>query len=413
MVFNLLVVVIFLFILISAALAADDLPSEKIINSENISEYENYLDETLIDLIKKNYFTLEIIPTESFPVHPEYAAATEKNRGKTKLGTLPGEINGYIAGRPFPETPSTDDQLAGDKIAWNMRYAFVGDGGRIAPFYWQYRNMRTDKIERELSFEANSLRFKHRTVTSPIPDLPNNPSAIFNALYLRALAPPDIRNTQLLIHRLEDDTSSERGWMYIGTQRRVRRIPTGQNTDSFLGSDIMIEDFMGYNGRIMDMQWTYLGTKKVLMPFYRHNELEFEKQESDGFNFIEYEGKGGCFPRVKWQFRTAYVLEVSPRWSQHPLSKRVYYVDAETFMPAYGRLYDRSKKLWKLAIVSYSHPDHHLPINKDSYVPIFDGVTMIDLQANHCTTLQARSEASSKKLTGLDFSVQTLRRKGR
>jgi len=31
-------------------------------------------------------------------------------------------------------------------------------------------------------------------------------------------------------------------------------LPSGQSTDAFLGSDIMIEDFLGYNGRIMDMK---------------------------------------------------------------------------------------------------------------------------------------------------------------
>ncbi len=36
----------------------------------------------------------------------------------------------------------------------------------------------------------------------------------------------------------------------------------------------MIEDFEGYNGRISDMNWTYKGTKNVLLPFYNHNDLE-------------------------------------------------------------------------------------------------------------------------------------------
>lgn len=46
----------------------------------------------------------------------------------------------------------------------------------------------------------------------------------------------------------EDDTAPEQAWMYLNTQRRVRRIATGQKTDAFLGSDIMIEDFLGYKG---------------------------------------------------------------------------------------------------------------------------------------------------------------------
>ena len=406
-----------LFILLIAASANAVEPPDPgtVLSADNVSEYSNFLDDTLVDLIAAGHFVVEVMATEPFPVHPEYAKATSAHAGRAHLGDSPGKLIGYVAGRPFPDPPSLEDPHAGEKMAWNARYSYSGDGGRIKPFYWQYRSMRSSTVERELSFAAASLRFKHRTIAPPIPDLPNNPSGIFNALYLRVLAPPDIRNTQLLIHRLEDDTRREEGWLYLGTQRRVRRLPTGQNTDAFLGSDIMIEDFLGYNGRIMDMEWRYIETRAVLLPFFRHDDLELSDREGsiDGFRFVAFGGTGNCFPHIKWQFRTAYVVEAVPKWSQHPLSKRVFYIDAETFAPAYGRLYDNSGALWKFAIAAYSHPDHHLPINKGSYVPILDAVSMIDLQAQHCTTLQPRTEINVDGLKANDFVVQALRAKGR
>ena len=385
------------------------------ISADNIGEFSEYLDETLVELISTNHFTIQVIATEAFENHPKYVTATLDNNGSASLGAGPGDLQAYISGRPFAAEPNREDPRAGDKIAWNMRHAYVGDSGLIEPFYWQYRNIRNEKLERELSFSAKSLHFKHRVVQQPIPELPNNSAEIFNGLYLQVLAPPDLRNTQLLIHRLEDDTKQEQGWLYLGTQRRVRRLPTGQNTDAFLGSDIMIEDFLGYNGRIKDMVWQYLGTKDVLMPFYRHNELHLSDRTnpSDGFRFVEFSGKGNCFPKIKWQFRRAHMIEVSPTWADHPLSKRIYYVDTETYLPAYGRLYDRSGDLWKFALAGYSHPDHHLPKNKGSYAPIIDAVTMIDLQAQHCTTLQFRTLVNVDSNKASDFAVQELRTKGR
>ena len=402
-------------LLFCATTAAEPpLPGTRL-NQGNIGDYADFLDETLVELISAGDLTITVTATESFPVHPAYAAASASYAGRSALGAGAGELKGYIAGRPFSAAPRSDDPRAGDKIAWNMRYAWSGDGGTIKPFYWQYRNMRNGKIERELSFEAATLRFMHRTVAEPVPDLPTNPSGIFNALYLRVMSPPDIRNTQLLIHRLEDDTRQEQGWLYLGTQRRVRRLPTGQNTDAFLGSDIMIEDFLGYNGRIMDMQWHYRGTREVLLPFFRHDALELGAREGgvDGFRFVAFGGRGSCYPQIHWQFRTAHLIEAVPTWSEHPLSKRLYYVDSETYAPAYGRLYDNRGKLWKFAIAAYSHPDHHLPVNKGSFVPILDAVTMIDLQAQHCTTLQPRTEVGASSLKASDFVVQALRAKGR
>ena len=386
-----------------------------VLDASNVATYAEYIDETLVNLIADGDFTLEVTASESFAIHPAFAAATEQYRGQPSLPDEPGVLNNYVAGRPFPDPPDSNDPRAGDKIAWNLRYTYAGDSSEVKPFYWQYRNMRSGKIERELSFAAMALRFKHRVVMEPVPDLPNNQSQIFNGLYLQVLAPSDIRNTQVLIHRLEDDTRQEEGWLYLGTQRRVRRLPTGQNTDSFLGSDIMIEDFLGYNGRLMDMEWRYLGAVQVLMPFFRHDELDLSDRTAgeDGFLFVDFFGQGNCFPKIKWQYRTAYLVEAVPKWKQHPLSKRLYYVDAETFVPAYGRLYDNSGKLWKFAVAGFSHPDHHLEQNRGSHVPVLDAVTMIDLQARHCTTLQPRSVVNTSGNRASDFAVQALRTKGR
>ena len=397
-----------------ASAASPTIPPGTIVNSDNVGDYPGVLDETLIELIQNGFYAIEVVESEPLPPHPDYLSGTEEHAANVSLGAGAGDLIGYVSGRPFPAQPAGDDPRAGDKIAWNMRHAFTGDSGVISPFYWQYRNMRTGKLERELSFAAKGLKFKHRIMMDPIPELPNNPAEIFNGLYLQVLSPPDLRNTQLLIHRLEDDTKQEQGWLYIGTQRRVRRLPTGQNTDAFLGSDIMIEDFLGYNGRIMDMAWRYIETKTVLLPFYRHNDLELsERSHIDGYHFVDFTGKGQCFPKIKWQFRRAHVVEAVPKWEQHPLSKRLYYVDAETYLPAYGRLYDRGGKLWKFAIAGYSHPDYHIEQNKGSHVPIIDVVSMIDLQAEHCTTLQFRMEVNAQDSKPSEFTVQALRKKGK
>ena len=77
------------------------------------------------------------------------------------------------------------------------------------------------------------------------------------------LEPQDLKDTQLLIQRNEDDLKLDDAYLYLGFQRRVRRLATGQTTDAFLGSDLMIEDFEGYNGRVSDMKWRYLGSKNI------------------------------------------------------------------------------------------------------------------------------------------------------
>ncbi len=91
---------------------------------------------------------------------------------------------------------------------------------------------------------------------------------------MQVLEPFDVKNTQLLIQRFENDLKRDNAYLYLGFQRRVRRLSSGQVTDAFLGSDVMIEDFEGYNGKVTDYTWEYGGTRNLLLPFYYHNDME-------------------------------------------------------------------------------------------------------------------------------------------
>jgi hypothetical protein len=387
-------------------------PPGTIIDAENAADFSDILDAEVSRLLAAGDFSITVGDPISFDTHPAFAAATVADA--TWLGDDPGELHGYQGGVPFPATPQPDDPQAGDKLAWNMRYAWSGDNGILTDMIWHYRDMNRDKIEREVRFEASMMRFMHRHVAAPVPEVPGNPGEVFFALYLRATYPPDVKNTQLLIHRLEDDTREVQGWMYVAFQRRVRRLATGQKTDAFLGSDIMIEDFLGYNGRIKDMTWRYVGSTMALMPMYRHNEQsELAESQDDGFSFVSYGGTAGCFPNVRWQLRPVYLLEGRPVAKGHPLSKRLFYVDSQTYASPLGLIYDRAGGLWKIAIAGLSHPDHHAPENAGSGTPIFDSASMIDLQARHCTTLTVQARVNVDGLRGVDFQPGALRAKGR
>lgn len=389
-------------------------PAGTVIDSTNIDRYVGIIDVNLVELLEQGLFTITVGEPMSFDAHPVYVEATRKHAANTQLGDTPGVLLNYVAGRPFVFEPSSDDPKSGEKIAWNFRYNFATDGGEVAHMYWQYRNMSRDKIERELSFYASNLRFMHRHTQDPKPNIPINPARIFQGLYLRVIAPPDIRGTQVMVHRLEDDLEIEQTWMYFGRQRRARRLATGQTTDAFLGSDIMIEDFLGYNGRLSVMDWSYHGTVNVLLPFYRYDQQQVsERTGRDDYRFVDFHGKGHCFPKVTWSMRKAYILEARPHWDQHPLSVRRYYVDAQSYFIVYGNFYDRNEKLWKIAYPTFSHPDYHIPENKGAGQPAIDAVTTIDLQAQHCTTLQMQSLSNKTSLKPTDFTVQALRKLGR
>ena len=305
------------------------------------------------------------------------------------------------------------DPQAGDKIAWNYKYGINwGDNAAIYPFYWKYRNLTTGQVERQIKANFHFLNFKHRVRHEPIPEVTPNPGNLFRGVYVNVLEPQDLKNSQLLIQINGDDTKLSDAYLYLGFQRRVRRLATGQTTDSFLGADLMIEDFEGYNGRISDMKWTYKGTKNILMPYYNHNEQKLATDmpaEADGYKFINFGGQGGCFPDISWQLRKVFVVEAAPVNASHPVSKRVLHIDAQVYNINRTLIYDRKGELWKSFTIGKSHPDHHLPINKGSGIAIDDAFSMVDVQSKHCTTGQFKGQVDPKLNPPSLFQVQNLR----
>ena len=272
-----------------------------VINQSNWEVAADVTDAALLEAIKNGWVEITVGETTSFDLHPAYVDATRQHADKVSLGPEVGDIQGYVAGRAFPEEPSKDDPRAGEKLAWNYQYGYNwGDNAIIGPFYWNFRDMDSGKTERTIKFKFHFLNFMHRVNQPPVPQYDSNPSEIFRAIYAIAEEPFDVKNTQLLIYRYKDDAKRDDSWLYLGFQRRVRRLATGQVTDSFLGTDLMIQDFEGYNGRISDMNWKYLETRDVLLPFYNHNEMALaaEPVDEDGYRYVDFHGKGNCFPNM-------------------------------------------------------------------------------------------------------------------
>ena len=385
-----------------------------VINKANADQFKDALPAGVYKLLKDGLFEMKVGATTDFALSSAYIDATRKNLNKAKLGAKTGDIEGYVAGRPFPEEPKLDDPRAGEKLAWNYKYGVNwGDNAQINPFFWKYRNMTTGQVERTIKFDFHFLNIKHRVKDAPVPEIVPNPANLYRGIYVHVQEPQDLKNTQLLIQRYEDDQRLDDAYLYLGFQRRVRRLATGQVTDAFLGADLMIEDFEGYNARVSDMKWTYKGTKNVLLPMWNHNDLKLATdmpKEPDGYQYVNFAGQGGCFFEGTWQLRKAYVLEAAPVNPNHPISKRVFYMDAQLQnINGAAEIYDRKGELWKTFSVGKSHADHHLPMNKGVGIGIDDAFSMVDLQARHCTTGQFKGEVEFKSNPPQLFQVQNMR----
>ena len=382
-----------------------------VINKANADQFKDVLDVATLQLLKAGDLEIPVEETHSVKLNSNYIAATRKNADKVKLGSKPGTIEGYLAGRPFPFQPDKNDPRAGEKLAFNYKYTqIVGDSGRIYPFPWLYIDYGSGKVERQIDFDFHFISLKHRTTQQPIDDIVPNPSNIYREIYLKVLGPQDLKNTQLLIQRFDDDTKIDESYLYLGFQRRVRRLAQGQTTDSFLGSDLMIEDFESYNGRVLDANWKYVETKPMLLTVYRHSESpSLGPKDGDGYGMVTFGGHSKCFANIPWSLRTVYVLESTPTDPNSPIGKRIMYMDAQGSIFPMILIYDKKGALWKRWSVGYSDSAYHVPVNKDAGIMIYTTASMLDMQSKHCTALALKMQSEPQDNPPSMFNVQFMR----
>ncbi|MFZ3222908.1 MAG: DUF1329 domain-containing protein [Rugosibacter sp.] len=362
-----------------------------VIDKNNVDQFKAVLSPRVYDQVKAGNTTITIGKNLTAPAPAGFVAASKKSAASAKVEFGKGKITGYQGGMPFPYEPSASDANAGEKLAWNNRYGLeIPDDITIGPFVWEYRDGVTGKINRTVNFDPSYVsNTGFRTLNKP--ENIAGSDEFFNTLMLAVKSPQDLKDTAVLFKRRVDSSRDDDGQLYLGFQRRARRLSTSATTDPFLGSNVMIEEFRGFNGKVSDFNWKFVGTKNLLAPYYTHQDAKLrDDYKTADWKAPAFGGKGQCFAQVPWSLRKTYVVEMTPKRPDHPISKRTLYIDAESFHGIMSEVYDRKGEFWKLWMIGAGHPSGQLPAVGKKGVWTWDSGSMIDAQAQQCTTLNFR-----------------------
>ena len=89
-------------LLFSANICASPPPKNTLIDQSNVSQYVDYLDHTVVDLIQQGLFNITVSESFSFPQNSLFLKQTLKYQGTSKIDATTGKITGYQQGLPFP-----------------------------------------------------------------------------------------------------------------------------------------------------------------------------------------------------------------------------------------------------------------------------------------------------------------------
>lgn len=240
------------------------------------------------------------------------------------------------------------------------------------------KNGRPVTIERTFLIDhLRRLYFRERTTVPPIPELPNRDEVRYKEALYPIIEPFDLKGTGFTFNRYIDADRQDDSWLYLPQLRRTRRLSSSQRSDALFGQDTDQDSFAGYAGNVSWFNWKFLGEKTILGTFH-HVEIPVRWSEPSG----DYIHNGTWEPRKVW------VVEGVSQFAQYAYSKRVIYLDQDSYRIPYSDIYDKGGQLWKVWINSFLYA--HEPIPNSAYkwdyeVAFEPSISMIDMQLQHAT----------------------------
>jgi len=327
-----------------------------------------------------------------------YKDATKKFQSQVKLGA-DGELENYVAGQPFdPDTLVPGDATSGIKAAWNFNFRWQHEGLKIPHINWIWARAGGSHEGHEImktkyakyyggggQFERTLMGPYQRVYLSHRADLAASNYKVEgswakNTEYRELTAfnaPFDIDGTAFLILRHEDAHKVDSSWAYIPNLRRVRRISVEVKSDSLLGTDHTLEDFYCFAGRVIDHNWEYLGTARILAVARSRNDETY------------YYGPNGWTPNDNWELREVNVFKQIPKSKSHPYSAKFMMTDRQSDSPYYCNAFDRKGDLWKVWQIStvWTEDPQFKGVGTPKGVRLgaFQSINVIDKQNNRGT----------------------------
>jgi hypothetical protein len=310
-----------------------------------------------------------------------FKEATEKYASQVKLAADGLSLQNYVAGLPFPSVDPKDPQFA-IKVMWNYDYKFLttddvdlrnfdADTGAVA-------DQGPLTVERHFLLDHfRRLFWNGRLYVEPKPEKPNpNGYRGQQGLY-PVLEPFDLKGVGALGNRYIDSAKQDDSWLYLPSLRRVRRLSTAQRSDALFGQDTDVDSYYGYSGHIAWMDFKYLGERDLLGVFHaKHYPVKWHDKVDWAFDDV-------------WEKRRVWVIEGVSKLPQYAYSKRVLFIDKESWVIPYSDIYDRSGELWKIWINDMSFRKRAFEgataTEYEDEMGFIPAIVMVDMQLEHAT----------------------------
>ena len=368
------------------------------ITGANADQYKAQLSDGQMAMLKK-YPTYKMIvyPTRRSASSPEgHYRETKECAAKAKLAPGGNGVTGCMGGIPFPIPKD------GNEAIWNSLLRYRGD---TFAMHWSQAAVTRGGDYALVKFEYE-YDFSYGNLSKSPAQRENN--KVLNYVQ-NTTAPARLAGQILLVHETVDQTKEPRSaWTYNPGQRRVRLAPNvaydnpGTAADGLRTND----DFGMYNGATDRYNWKLVGKREMYVPYNSYRLSDPKLKYSDIL-------KPGHINQdlARYELHRVWVVEATLKpGTSHIYTKRVFYLDEDSWTPLATDKYDARGELWRFA-EQHSENWYNVPM-------VFPTVEVHnDLQSGRYIAMGLRSEEKTiyeplKGRTPGDYTPSNLRGTG-
>ena len=281
---------------------------------------------------------MNVYPTHRSASFPNWVYDAVKANAHSAVVVLEGKgsVRGSRIGSPFPRPRS------GVEVVWNHNLRFRGvriqrsEGVAAVTRGGSYRVVLS---EQDFGFPY--------AVPRPGPFAKKHPNLLF--VIKSKVVAPALRsgNAVLAVEPIDQTRDPRKVWIYSRNLRRVFRQPYFAYDNPALNSDGLrtVDEFGLFNGPPDRYDWSLRGKREIYLPYnaYRLHGADVGHAEIVGERHINPE-------LTRYELHRVWVVEGRLRKGQHHIySRRVFYVDEDSWQIALAENYDEDGKLWRFA----------------------------------------------------------------
>lgn len=303
---------------IAQAPAVDGLPADRVYTQADRAALEPLIPRTVWSYYFFDGLEMDIEPTAHYPTPSDWKMDGSGAHQLDERGVLRGFTGG---GTPFPQV-APDDPQAAVKLIWNMLWR-PGEHDFDMPMVTWLRS-ENGKLDRELEYMSTNATYAlgDRCLVPGYEEVKSKRIMEFRS-------PRDMAGAKDMQIVYVDHDREDSGWLYMPAQRKPRRTLASERTSEMMGMDMIREDLNGFNGKIHENNWTYLGRRKVLAT------VNVKDNPEMGGPHLWVPNK------ARWEIRDAHVVMIEPKSGDHPYSHRILFLDPDSYWTLWMIAFDR------------------------------------------------------------------------